>query len=99
MIWRVPTRFGRGLRLMRFYKAYTADERVIEPLRDAQIEPVIPSKANRQRPLKARSPIEICPPSSSSFGQSLYATTKLPDIFTPPFNLALLSSGLVDDRS
>ena len=29
-------------------KAYDADERVIAPLRDAEIEPVIPSKANRK---------------------------------------------------
>ena len=46
-------------------KAYDADERVLKPLRDAGIEPVIPSKANRkeQRPYdkdlyKARSLIE-----------------------------------------
>ena len=46
-------------------KAYDADERVIEPLRDAEIEPVIPSKANRKEPrpydkdlYKARSLIE-----------------------------------------
>jgi hypothetical protein len=31
-------------------KPYGADERVIEPLRDAKIEPVIPSKANRKQP-------------------------------------------------
>jgi len=31
-------------------KAYDADERVIEPLRDAGIEPVIPAKANRKQP-------------------------------------------------
>ena len=47
-------------------KAYDADERVIEPLRDAGIEPVIPGKANRKQPrpydkdlYKARSLIEI----------------------------------------
>ena len=47
-------------------KAYDADERVIEPLRDAGIEPVIPSKANRKEPrpydkdlYKARGLIEI----------------------------------------
>ncbi len=47
-------------------KAYDADERVIQPLRDAGIEPVIPSKANRKEPhsydkdlYKARSLIEI----------------------------------------
>ena len=46
-------------------KAYDADERVIERLRDAEIEPVIPSKANRKQPrlydknlYKARSLIE-----------------------------------------
>ena len=46
-------------------KAYDADERVIEPLRDAGIEPVIPAKANRKQPrpydkdlYKARSLIE-----------------------------------------
>ena len=46
-------------------KAYDADERVLEPLRDAGIEPVIPSKANRKEPrlydkdlYKARSLIE-----------------------------------------
>ena len=46
-------------------KAYDADERVIEPLRDAGIEPVIPAKANRKQPrpydrdlCKARSLIE-----------------------------------------
>jgi transposase len=46
-------------------KAYDADERMIEPLHDAEIEPVIPSKANRKelRPYdqdlyKARSLIE-----------------------------------------
>ena len=31
-------------------KAYDADERVIEPLREAEIEPVIPAKANRKQP-------------------------------------------------
>jgi transposase len=31
-------------------KAYDADERVIEPLRHAKIEPVIPTKANRKEP-------------------------------------------------
>ena len=31
-------------------KAYDADERVIEPLRDAGIEPVIPAKTNRKQP-------------------------------------------------
>ena len=31
-------------------KAYDADEKVIEPLRDAGIEPVIPAKANRKQP-------------------------------------------------
>ena len=47
-------------------KAYDADEWVIEPLRDAGIEPVIPSKANSKEPrpydkdlYKARSLIEI----------------------------------------
>ena len=47
-------------------KAYDADERVIQPLRNAGIEPVIPSKANRKEPrpydkdlYKARSLIEI----------------------------------------
>ena len=47
-------------------KAYDADERVIRPLRDAGIEPVIPPKANRKEPrsydkdlYKARSLIEI----------------------------------------
>ncbi|XWX55109.1 IS5 family transposase [Methylosinus sporium] len=47
-------------------EAYDADERVIHPLRDAGIEPVIPSKANRKEPrsydkdlYKARSLIEI----------------------------------------
>ena len=47
-------------------KAYDADERVIQPLRDAGIEPVIPPKANRKEPrsydkdlYKARSLIEI----------------------------------------
>jgi transposase len=47
-------------------KAYDADERVIQPLHDAGIEPVIPSKANRKAPRsydqdlhKARSLIEI----------------------------------------
>ena len=47
-------------------KAYDADERVIQPLHDAGIEPVIPSKANRKAPrsydkdlYKARSLIEI----------------------------------------
>ena len=46
-------------------KAYDANERVIEPLRQAEIEPVIPAKANRQEPrpydkdlYKARSLIE-----------------------------------------
>jgi transposase len=46
-------------------KAYDADERVIEPLRHAEIEPVIPTKANRKEPrpydkdlYKARSLIE-----------------------------------------
>jgi len=46
-------------------KAYDADERVIEPLREAEIEPVIPAKANRKQPrpydkdlYKARSLIE-----------------------------------------
>ena len=46
-------------------KAYDADERVLEPLRDAGIEPVIPPKANRKEPrsydkdlYKARSLIE-----------------------------------------
>jgi len=46
-------------------KAYDADQRVLEPLRDAGIEPVIPSKANRKEPrfydkdlYKARSLIE-----------------------------------------
>ncbi len=46
-------------------KAYDADQRVIEPLRDAKIEPIIPSKANRKEPrsydrdlYKARSLIE-----------------------------------------
>ena len=46
-------------------KAYDADERVIEPLRHAEIEPVIPTKANRKGPrpydkdlYKARSLIE-----------------------------------------
>lgn len=46
-------------------KAYDADKRVIEPLRDADIEPIIPSKANRKEPrpydkelYKARSLIE-----------------------------------------
>ena len=47
-------------------KAYNADERVIQPLRNAGIEPVIPSKANRKETrsydkdlYKARSLIEI----------------------------------------
>lgn len=47
-------------------KAYDADERVIQPLRDVEIEPVIPSKTNRKEPrsydkdlYKARSLIEI----------------------------------------
>ena len=47
-------------------KAYDADERVIQPLRDAGIEPVIPSKVHRKQPrsydkdlYKARSLIEI----------------------------------------
>ena len=47
-------------------KAYDADERVIQPLRNAGIEPVIPSKANRKETrsydkdlYKARSLIEI----------------------------------------
>jgi transposase len=31
-------------------KAYDADERVIQPLREAGIEPVIPAKANRKKP-------------------------------------------------
>ena len=46
-------------------KAYDADERVIQPLREAGIEPVIPAKANRKQPrshdkdlYKARSLIE-----------------------------------------
>ncbi len=46
-------------------KAYDADQRVIEPLRDADIEPIIPSKARRKEPrpydkelYKARSLIE-----------------------------------------
>lgn len=46
-------------------KAYDADERVIRPLREAGIEPVIPPKANRKQPrthdkdlYKARSLIE-----------------------------------------
>ena len=46
-------------------KAYDADERVIRSLREAGIEPVIPSKANRKQPrahdkdlYKARSLIE-----------------------------------------
>lgn len=46
-------------------KAYDAHERVLGPLRDAGIEPVIPSKANRKEPrlydkdlYKARSLIE-----------------------------------------
>ncbi len=47
-------------------KAYDVDERVLKRLRDAGIEPVIPSKANRNKPrpydrdlYKARSLIEI----------------------------------------
>ena len=46
-------------------KAYDADERLIQPLREAGIEPVIPAKANRKQPrshdkdlYKARSLIE-----------------------------------------
>jgi transposase len=48
-------------------KAYDADERVIQPLREAGIEPVILAKANRKQPrphdkdlYKARSLIENC---------------------------------------
>ena len=52
MISRAPTRFCRGLKADALLadKAYDADERVIEPLRDAEIKPVIPSKANRKEP-------------------------------------------------
>ncbi|WP_368856452.1 transposase [Methylocystis sp. MJC1] len=56
---------GLGADALLADKAYDADERVIEPSRHAEIEPVIPTKANRKEPrphdkdlYKARSLIE-----------------------------------------
>jgi IS5 family transposase len=86
-------------------KAYDADERVIEPLRHAAIEPVIPTKANRKEPrpydkdlYKARSLIENFFAGSSNFAPSPRDTTKPLEIFSLRSISPQLSSGSIDDR-
>lgn len=86
-------------------KAYDADERVIEPLRHAKIEPVIPTKANRKEPrpydkdlYKARSLIENFFCKLKQFRAIARATTKPLKIFSPRSTSPQLSSGSIDDR-
>jgi transposase len=77
---------------------------VIEPLRDAKIEPVIPSKANRKEPrpydkdlYKARSLIENFFSKLKQFRAIATRYDKPPEIFSPPSTSPQPSFGSIDD--
>ena len=86
-------------------KAYDADGRVIEPLRAAGKDPVIPPKSNRKDPrlydkdlYKARSLVEIFFCSLKQFRAIATRYDKPPETFSRPFFSPRPSSGLIDDR-
>ena len=86
-------------------KAFDADQRVIDPLRAAGKQFVIPPKSNRKvqrtfdRELyKARHLMENFFWSSSNIGPSPPVTTRPPEISSPPSTWPLLSFGSIEDR-
>jgi len=85
-------------------KAFDADARVREPLAAAGKSAVIPPRDDHREPrdvdpelYKSRHLSRISSVNSDSSELSPRATTKLPEISSPPSTSPPLSSGLIDD--
>jgi hypothetical protein len=86
-------------------KAFDADQRVIEPLQAAGKTAVIPPKSNRKilrdydkETYRRAISSKISSANSNNIAQSLRATTKPPETFSPQSTSLLLSFGSIEDR-